>query len=184
MMHLDGQFTMSLPSLTKQKRRFRQGTAACDDVTQSTPRIGTLADLPRTIPLEEGTIGVQSSGIAAFFETPSCDLAGEDPVVTIVNSTGIYFSLGPGKYGLEIAGDCNTFGGLSIGPRDDVATRLVAANERRLHLIDKQFDGGLTPDESSELERLQEEVSAIIDSQAPSRFDIIEELEAEIGQLD
>lgn len=158
--------------------------AACDDVTQGRLRIGAPADEPPRIVLAEGTIGVQSSGMIASQELLWCDFATENPVMTIVNSTGIYFSLGAGKYGLEIAGDHNTFGAVSIGPRDDVATRLAAANERRLHLIDKQFDEGLTPDESAELERLQEEVSAIIDSQAPSRFDIIRELEEEIAQLD
>lgn len=184
MMRSDGQFTMLSRTLTEQKHRSHQGAAAGDDVTQGRLRIGVPVDESRRIVLAKGTIGVQSSGMIASQELLWCDLAIEDSVISVVSSIGIYFSLRPGEYGLEIAGDHNTFGAVSIGPRDDVATRLMTANERRLHLIDKQFDEGLTLDESSELERLQEEVSAIIDSQAPSRFDIIEELEAEIGQLD
>ncbi len=176
-----------MPSIisTTQSREFHKRMRIRYDGTQISGCDYSPHEQPRFIVMGEGTTGLRASTLDAWYANrPAAARRADDSIKIIVNSVGIYHFLDRGEYGLEIAADYNTFGVVSIGPRDDVATRLGAANERRLHLIDKQFEDGLTPVENSELEKLQEEVSTIIDSQVPLPFGIIEELEAEIGQLD
>jgi hypothetical protein len=51
-------------------------------------------------------------------------------------------------------------------------------NQRRLHLIDRKYTGGLTSAEQAELACLQESLASHLDAVAPLPFDALERLEA------
>jgi hypothetical protein len=76
-----------------------------------------------------------------------------------------------------------TFGGRSIslgGPEPDP---WEFKNRRRVFLIDKSFQGGLSQAEQAELDELQAEHGAYFDAIQPPPFDKLEELEAFARQL-
>jgi hypothetical protein len=57
-------------------------------------------------------------------------------------------------------------------------------NRRRLDLIDKEFDAGLSDIEETELERLQRETAALLSILRPTPTRILDELEALAARLE
>jgi hypothetical protein len=76
-----------------------------------------------------------------------------------------------------------TFGVRSLGTAGPLADPWELKNRRRVALIDKKFQGGLSPAEDAELDELQAEHGAYLDAIQPPAFDKLEELEAVARQL-
>lgn len=71
-----------------------------------------------------------------------------------------------------------TFGARSLDTARSVADSWELNNYRRVFLIDKKFQGGLSRAEEAELEELQAEHGAFLDAIQPLPFDKLEKLEA------
>jgi hypothetical protein len=76
-----------------------------------------------------------------------------------------------------------TFGGRSIGTTGPLVDPWELKNRRRVALIDKKFQRGLSPAEDAELDELQAEHGAYLDAIQPPPFVKLEELEAIARQL-
>jgi hypothetical protein len=76
-----------------------------------------------------------------------------------------------------------TFGGRSIGIAGPLPDSWELKNRRRVALIDKKFQEGLSLAEDAELNELQVEHGTYLDAIQPPPFDKLEELEAVARQL-
>ena len=77
-----------------------------------------------------------------------------------------------------------TFGGRSLETVVQTADSWDLKNRRRLFLINKKFQGGLSTPEEVEFKALQEEHGAYLDAIQPPPTHVLEELEALVKQLE